>query len=442
VKAGIDILGGVQRLKRGEAEEARAEEAFALEKEVTEQALEIQKQQEIDRQKNRQIDILEQNIETAFKHKNFRATDELRQEWETLTGYRFGGDNEELANLLTDRRKAVDAGDEREVARIDSYMTTVRRLPPEEAALALGLTTEAEEFAAERKFERGVKEEQKIFDIKEDRRKAAEAEKAEKAEKAVAGLEGFDESSKALMKAVIAGDAPANILNLIKGQTGLTFRSGFEGTGKNKNKTVTVAFDADGNRKMEFVEADKTREQRSLQVQENPLTGEKTFVGAIFTEDANGNPVIKRVTEAPPEAVEGVKEDDTDLIKTLGEIGSMGELTPEVFLESLTNREELTDEEIARDYKKALDLLGFQEEQKAVRKQKKGRRFLEKKFGKPKPGFLRIFEILGFKEDQTPQTFDEIKKANPNRTDEEIQELIEFEKKAKTIRSEIPRDEL
>lgn len=382
IRTGLNILGGVQQLKRGKAQEERAQETFELEQEANRQALEIQAQQEADRQETRLIDKLERRYEMAVKNKNFADADRLRFEMGQASGVHLGGDHEELANLLSDRRAAVKANDKEEVDAIDDYLSVVRRISPEEASRVLGLTGEVEEFEAERKFGRKLKEEQVTFDIKETRRKAAELERSEKADKLIEGLgeaEGFDETSKVLLKAAISGEAPANVLNLIKNQTGLTFRSGFEGTGENKNKTVTVAFDAKGNRKFEFVEAPKTREVKSLQVQENPLTGEKTFVGAIFTEDANGNPVIKRVTEeAAPKTEAEQEEADTDLIATLTEIGSVGELTPEAFLDSLTNREELSDEEIERDYKKALKLQGFEKVQKAVKKKKSARGFFKR----------------------------------------------------------------
>lgn len=57
LRAGVDIARGAQALKADIASEERAKVTFELNKRATEQALQIQAQQEVDRIETRKIDF-------------------------------------------------------------------------------------------------------------------------------------------------------------------------------------------------------------------------------------------------------------------------------------------------------------------------------------------------------------------------------------------------
>jgi hypothetical protein len=376
------------------AQEARAAEAFDIEKEQV--AIDRARQEEADEREleDRKIERLEGMWEVANKVGNQQAKDELRNEIASITGFHIAADDEELGTLLSDRRAAVKAGDQAAVDSIDSYLISVRSMTPEQAARAANIPSEVEQFVAERKFGRKLEEEEQAFEAAEERRKGLQAETRKATGEAIAGVEGLDETTKALLPLISSGEVSGAVLNTIAAQTGVTFRENIAGTGtikgkeNLKGKKVTGVFDKAGKLVDEF-EAAPTVGRREIVQQENPITGEITFKGVMWSEDVNGNPILKVFTPqedvpegAAPEKGETPKK---ELLES--------SFTFEEYKASIPGAEQFEDKDLRVEYnklvnqgalikpgkekKKEKEEKGFTSEER-IRERKKGKGLIEK----------------------------------------------------------------
>jgi hypothetical protein len=296
---------GEQRDIRLEAQEERAQrteerQITAFETAQEQVAIDRARQEKADAEaaEDREIKKVQTQYNIAFKNKNFRAADELRFQLGELTGIYTGGDFEELNTLIIDHNEAEKAGDLERAADIEDYMTEVLQVSKEEAARTLGLTSVVEQEVAERETEQEVVREEALFGIKQKQAEQLRKEKKELIETGLEGREDFTDSEKNLISLVGQKILPANLLNTLVQQKGVTFRTGLVGTGELEGQRVTKVFDREGNvaldeegNEMQFAEAGRE------EIEETPLKKADRLIKVLNANATSAFPFLDKATE-------------------------------------------------------------------------------------------------------------------------------------------------
>jgi hypothetical protein len=319
VGRGLDIVRTLKSFKQAAARETREEEAFELNKKVTEQKLEADIQKERDRQESVKIDRVQGMWEVAHKAGNQEAKDTLRAELSKLTGFQITADDEELGNLLADRRQAVRAGDTETVQNIDDYLIEVRSMTAEEAARRTGIETEVAALEAERLRGEAIETKEAEFELKKGQAKELQLS----IEQQLKDIPDLEEQDRTLMALAGSGQIPANILPTLMKNKDITFRTGMAGTGQNEGKSVTKLLDSKGNpildeqgNPIELLEAGPERRGKtSITTERDLLTGAIKPVGFKEVLDKDGNVIgIERLPILEGgKAVEGEEAPTVDI---------------------------------------------------------------------------------------------------------------------------------
>lgn len=347
VTRGLDIVQGIKRLKQADITETRTAEAFEIEKTAARQRLETDIQVEKDRRKKAKIDELEGLYDIAMFAGDLAEADSIKEDIAVLWGRQIDVDNEAFHKLIMESRKAKKEGDTERVKAIGDYMF-MKSTSIEEVSRRLKITSEVEALGAERKLEEAVTAKKVEFELEKTQIKEIQATISE----ALKGVEDITESDATLISLAGSGQIPANILPTLLKTKDVKFIAGRAGTGVNAGKIVTKAIDGRGKPVLdeegvpiEFVKGEPERRGKSsLQIEENPLTGEKKAVVFVEILDAKSNIVgVKKLA--------GIQsEEEIAKVTAIEEVDIKENFSFEEYKATVINLADVTEEELITGY--------------------------------------------------------------------------------------------
>lgn len=257
----LDVLRGVESGERAAAQKAGIQQRdvqlgqgqqrinLAAKEQVFQQEQELA--QAAQKAKALQIDQTESMYRLAVKNKRFDKADELLGTLGELSGIKMRGNHEEIANVLEERDKAQEAGDQKGVAASTRFLLDTYGITPAEAAATIGRTSVV------RKEERAeaITEEKRAFELGQTRQEEERTRKTKALIDILDTLDVDDDTKQVLLGTVQGLITPSAGQQILKEDDGRTVQSGLEGTFKgNEGKRVTAVFDKAGKRIEERVE--------------------------------------------------------------------------------------------------------------------------------------------------------------------------------------------